>query len=207
MEVSINSGAVEALVASYPQEIYSVFRGAVEVSTLAVQRKVTNNFGTGRDKLKVRSGKLRNSLVTIVEGSTINTLIARVQAGGGAQRVKYAVLQEKGTGDLPGGAIKPKNGKYANVEGGPYLNIPLRDNKTPSGVMRKNAQQVFAEGGTIFKSRTGKWFVKSAQGQLMFILVKSVKFKGRLGMFKAKNEQIPLLMSDIQEGVVVLLNQ
>ena len=195
MQIEIDSAAAQNLIASFPNEMFAIFKDAVEISTLNVHRKVTNNFGIGGNKLHSRSGRLKRSLITIVGGNSISRLSGKVQAGGGTQQVKYAILQEKG------GTIRPKNNKYAGVPGGPYLNVPLPPNKTAAGVMRKTARTIFSEGGFIAKSRRGNWLVMSRQGVPMFYLKKESKIKARLGMIDAKDNEIPVLMQNIQTGI------
>lgn len=195
MQITLDTGEVMTLLASFPDEMFEIFKNAVNVSTTNVHRKVSNNFGTSGDKLRSRSGRLRRSLIMKVTGESISTLTGFVRAGGGSSPIKYAVFQEFG------GTVRPTNNKYARVPGGPYINIPLPDNLHPSGVMRQSAGMVFNEGGTLYKSRRGNWIVKSARGKNMFILKKQSVVKGRLGMLKAHSEQIPILIEDIERGI------
>lgn len=181
-----------------PEDSYELVKEQIGVSRLQVHKVVSGNFittgGTGGDKLHSRTGALRRSLKTSLSG----TKLADVKGSVFTDSV-YAPIQEKG------GVVTAKRA-YANVPGGPYLNIPLSDNLTAAGVMRKSARDVFNEGGNIFQSKNGKWFV-SLNGQLMFVLKKSVTIPARLGMEQAAEDEIPTLLGNIQQELTARLQE
>ena len=145
-------------------------------------------------KLKTRTGALKRSIQQSVTGTSLSNLKASVFSaqGTGAKEVKYAPIQEYG------GTVTAKNA-YKGVPGGPYLNIPIADNLTPAGVMRMSAREVFLSGeGSIRKARSGKWLVFKGD-KLMFVLLKSVTLKPRLGMVDAAEAEIPTLLAGLAE--------
>lgn len=95
-----------------------------------------------------------------------------------------ALIQELGTRILPGGAIKPKRGRF--------LTVPLPEALTPAGRPRFEPRLVRREGrfytsegdltriskGVIFAERGGKW-------RPIYVLKSRVKFPGRLGFIKS----------------------
>lgn len=190
---------IRDLLDQMPGHIFDAVDLALRRSTLNIHTKVTDNFistgDSGGDKLHSRSGRLRRSIKTKVAGQTLSTIRGNVYTD-----MVYAPIQEKG------GRINPID-KYLGVPGGPYLNIPLDANKTPAGVMRMNARQVFNGGGYIIKTRTGKYLVMSGQGQPMFVLSKGVTIPPRLGMMKAADDEIPTLLSTIRDEVFNGLDQ
>lgn len=184
MAIEVQLAGVEelnTLVREMPAHAYTGARQVFADAVFRTHRKILQYDGG----LMNRTGALRRSMKTRVMGSNLNTLKGFVWTTS-----LYAPLQEKG------GTIVAKNA-YRNVPGGPYLNIPLNDNRTARGVMRESARDVFAGGGTIFKSRSGKWFVKSGTDKLMFILVKQVDVPARLGMIDAAEDEIPTMISEL----------
>jgi len=178
---------VQEYLSDFPEETYQVARDTINGAMFRAKAKTQQN---ARSILKVRSGALRRSILFSSGGKTLSTLKGSFYAAhklGGAT-VAYAPIHEYG------GTIKAKNA-YKKVPGGPYLNIPAKANMTPSGVMKKTAKQVFQEGGTL----RGRIIV--LKGKTMFYLVKSVKIKPRLGMTKAAEDEIPTLLSELQNLV------
>ena len=168
---------------------------AFQKATLAASNQTKDN---ATSILNVRSGRLRQSIGQEVKGTAISNIKASVFSGpAGGQPVKYAAIHEFGSQELLGGPIRAID-KYLGVPGGPYLNIPARDNKTPAGVTRMQAREVFNNGGYIDRMRSGKYGV-FMDGKLMFVLVKSVTIPARLGMRDAVDAQIPTLLSDLMD--------
>ena len=166
-----------------PETMYTQTHEILKDAVFNAHRNIT----AYRGGLVNRTGSLRRSLRTKVSGNTLATLKGEVWTNS-----KYAPIQETG------GTIVAKNA-YRRVAGGPYLNIPLSDNKTARGVMRETARQVFDDGGYVFKARSGKHFVASSTGQLMFILVKQVEIPARLNMLKSGEDEIPTLLSRLRQ--------
>jgi len=156
---------------------------AFQKATLAASNQTKDN---ATSILNVRSGRLRQSIGQEVKGTAISNIKASVFSG-----VKYAAIHEFG------GTVRAID-KYLGVPGGPYLNIPMSDNKTAAGVTRMQAREVFNNGGYIVRLRSGKYGV-FMDGKLMFVLVKSVTIPARLGMRDATEEQIPTLLSDLMD--------
>lgn len=167
-------------------------------SSLAVQKAVSNRVRNGTP-LFSRTGQLRRSLRPVsygetTSGTTLNTVSAFVSAGGPA--AKYAPVHEFGA------TIKAKKA-YSRVPGGPYLNIPLPANKTPSGVTRFSARQVFTSGGFLIKTNSGNWIVFSGNGRPMFILRKQVTIPPRLGLRDESNKEARNLIDRLRRLPVV----
>jgi len=183
--VSINTNGLEAYFKGLPSGVFEVAKQAVASAVANTQRTVKTNTSLHR-----RTGELMRSIHTRVKGSDLSTLSGSVHSAG----VKYAAIQETG------GTITAKRA-YRGVQGGAYLNIPLAANKTAAGVMRKTAKQVFQSGGSIIKSRRGNYIVIDEIGVPMFVLKKSVTIPARLGMQKAADDEVPLLMSRLRDAM------
>ena len=165
-----------------PRRMFEETKSIMQLTVLDAHSQIT----AYRGGLVNRTGALRRSMRTSVSGNDLNSLTGKVWTTS-----KYANIQEKG------GTITAKRA-YMNLQGAPYLNIPLSANKTNRGVMRQSAREVFQRGGYTFKSRSGKWFVRSGTGQLMFILVKEVVIPARLKMVKSAEDQIPTMISRLR---------
>ena len=159
----------------------TVFRHAVVRTDKQIKDNATNI-------LKVRTGNLKRSFMFDVAGTNVHNLRARVYSASvvGGKPVIYAPIHEYG------GTINAID-KYMGVPGGPYLNIPAPANKTPAGVTRMKAREVFNAGGFIAKKT-----VFNAAGEPMFWLVKSVRIPARLGMLEATEDEVPTILSDLQ---------
>ncbi len=148
-----------------------------------------------------RSGNLARSIRASVTGKDIDSLRASLYSAndvGGAE-VVYAPVHEFGA--MGDDAIKPKNNKYAWVPGGPYLNMPARDNLTSAKVTRMSATQVFASGEGSVKLISGHgngWGVYMGD-VLMFRLIKSAEIKPTLGMRKAMDDRVPNVLDGIKD--------
>jgi len=180
--ISIDDRRFKAYLDALPAKSFEAAKASFSEAVLKVHSDVANNFGK---TIKSRTGLLRKSLKTRVKGSTLSTLSGSVTAG--SSKVVYANLQEFG------GTIKAKRA-YKGVPNGPYLNIPIGENLTPAGVMRKNAKAVFNEGGFMIKSRKGRWLVMSSAGKPMFVLTKQVTIKPALGLHAARDSEITPLI-------------
>lgn len=167
-------------------------------SSLSVQKAVSNRVRNGTP-LYSRTGQLRRSLRPIsygdtTTGNTLNTVSAFVSAGGPA--AKYAPVHEFGA------TITAKKA-YSRVPGGPYLNIPLPANKTPSGVTRLSARAVFTSGGFLVRTQSGNWIVLSGAGRPMFILRKRVTIPPRLGLRDESNKEARKLIDRLRRLPVI----
>jgi len=176
-----------------PSRLFDQAKKIMGAGTIRAQKAVKGRLDGA--PLHRRSGRLARSIRTSVSGGSLADLRASVYSGGGASTgsaggpVVYAPIHEYG------GTITAKNA-YKGVPGGPYLNIPTQYNKTPAGVMRLNAREVFAAGGFI----RGKTVFSGGENPLpMFSLVKSVEIPARLGMGKAADAEVPTILSDLAE--------
>jgi len=181
----INSHGIEAYLGAMPERMFTAAKESIQDATGNTHRNVTQN-----SELHRRTGELMRSIHTQVSGNTLAELSGSVFSKG----VKYAAIQETG------GTVRAKRA-YRGVQGGPYLNIPLSGNKTAAGVTRKTARQVFQEGGNIIRSRRGNYIVMSSNGVPMFVLKKQVDIPARLGMRKAADNEVPLLMNRLREAM------
>jgi len=182
---------VKTYLSQFPDESFKGAKKVFQKAVLGAANKV-KQF----DKLKTRTGALKRSIQQSVSGTNLRDLQASIFSaqGSGADEIKYAPIQEFG------GVVRAID-KYARVPGGPYLNIPIADNKTPAGVMRESARSVFQSGeGYIRKAKSGKWFVFKGD-KLMFVLVKSVTLTPRLGMRDAAEAEIPTLLQGLREVI------
>lgn len=181
-----NLDDVTTLLSDLHSVIFEDVKRSISKSVFSTHKRISDNFGTGSNQLKNRTGSLRRSLQTRVSGVDLKTLTGRVYTN-----MVYAPLQEKG------GTVKAID-KYMRVPGGPYLNIPLSANKTPAGVMRQSARDVFNAGGYIRRSKAGNYLVCKNDGTPMFVLKKSVYVPPRLGMLKAADDEIPTLLNNLR---------
>lgn len=190
ISVTIDSGEVEQYLKRIPEDSFKKAKKVFATSVLAADREVKDN---ATNKLHVRTGALRRSIRNSVTGMNLNELRASIFSGstGVSKPIVYAPIHEFG------GTITAKKA-YSKVPGGPYLNIPIADNLTSAGVQRMTPKMVFDQGGYLFKSGTGKWFV-AMEDKLMFVLVKRVTIKPRLGMRAAAEKQIPILLTELQK--------
>lgn len=140
----------------------SIFRKALTKANLAVEDRLKT--AVGGEKLRVRSGRLRSSLGSIVieEGESIIGLIGSGVRQG--DRVSYANIQETG------GTIRPRVAKY--------LAIPLPAALTRAGVAKKSPRDYTntfvmrsKSGSLIIAQKTGS---KSGKVVALFVLKKSV---------------------------------
>jgi len=167
-----------------PEDTFTQAKTVMSKGVAAINKQVKDN---ATNILNVRSGRLRRSLQFEVSGTNLKNIQASVYSASvvGGSPVAYAPIHEYG------GTIKAKN-KYKGVPGGPYLNIPTDANKTPAGVTRLNARQVFQAGGYI-----GGRVVFNNADEPMFYLVKSVTIPARLGMEAAAEDEIPTILSGL----------
>jgi len=191
--IKVDSAEVEKYLKEFPAVTFEQARAVYAKAVLAADTETKRN---ATDVLNVRTGALRRSIQSEVIGFDLHSLRASVFSGAyhGSKPVIYAPIHEFG------GTVKAKN-KYLRVPGGPYLNIPIGENKTPdAGVMRMTARMVFNKGGYIRKSKRGKWIV-FLESEPMFVLVKQVKIKPRLGMRKAADRQVEIILRDLKNIV------
>ncbi len=186
----INLDEVRQYLEDLPEDIFDDAKMVFRKAVIAADRQVKGRFGS---KINSRSGTLRRSLGFSVTGTKLADLKASTfgRSSVGGNPVPYTLAQEFPT------IIKAKD-KYRRVPGGPYLNIPLSANQTAAGVMRMNARQVFEQGGFIAQSKAKNWIVFLGTGQPMFVLKKKVELKARLGMREAAADQIPTILSSLQ---------
>jgi phage gpG-like protein len=185
MGITVTSIGVEeatAFLQELPERMFVNAKIEVAAAIANIQEAVSKRLVEGNPMFS-HTGALKRSLQIRVTGNNFDELSASVYTTS-----PYAPIQEHG------GVVRAKK-KYMRVPGGPYLNIPLRDNKTAAGVMRYSAKDVFLnQHGKLFKSKGGKWFVSGDKG-LMFILVKQVEIPARLGMINSAEAEVPDLMA------------
>jgi len=186
-----------------PNRLFEDAKRILENAAVKAQKEVLDNsFNNGQsslsdDKLYSRTGNLRRSIRIESHGSQLSNVGSSIYTNS-----LYAPLHEAG------GTINAKD-KYLGVPGGPYLNIPLKPNKTAAGVMRYSATEVFNMGSFIVKSRAGNWLVclsgikENKQTWNidnilipMFVLKKSVTVKARLGLVDAAYKQLEYLTTE-----------
>ena len=179
-----------------PVETFGQAKTVFSKAVLSASNKTKDNAA---NILKIRTGLLKRSIKFDVAGTNVHNLRARVYSASvvGGKPVIYAPLHE-GKPDGSDTTIRAID-KYMGVPGGPYLNIPGQQNKTPAGATRMKAREVFNAGGFIM----GRTVMRGGTNEMrmydvMFFLVKSVEIKPRLGMLKAAEAEIPTILSDLQ---------
>lgn len=180
---------LQSYLGQIPEESYKAFRKVYSQTVLIIANEVADNAAVG--PLFARTGELSRSIRSALSGNTLDSLKAKVFTDS-----IYAPIHERG------GTITAKNA-YRGLFGGPYLNIPSDANKTPAGVMRRSARDVFNEGGHVIKINSGKakYMVINSFGIPMFWLVKSVTIAARLGMVEAAQDEVPTFLSNLSKAV------
>lgn len=169
----------------------SITYKALVDATAFVEQKLKLNV-SGKI-LKVRSGRLRSSIGSIViqrNNEPVGIIGSGVRQG---KRVPYADIHETG------GIITPKRVRW--------LTIPLRAALTPAGVPRGRARD-FAD--TFFAWSGGNLFLFQKQGQNvipLFILKKSVNIPARRYMSRTAEEAMPAIAEIMIRRIVKEVNQ
>lgn len=141
--------------------------------------------------LRVRSGRLRSSIGSIVIGQG-KDLVGMVGSGirqGG--RVSYANIHETG------GTITPKNSKY--------LAIPLSAALTPAGVLKKKPREY--NNTFVMKSKNGNLIIAQKRGSRMsrivalFVLKKKVEIPARHYMSRTAEEVSPRALEIMNRSI------
>jgi len=184
--ILIGVDEVRNLLQGFPKHLFDKAKKEVSRSVFNVQKAIVSPMKTGANDLQSRTGNLARSIKTRVIGTSLKTLSGKVDT-----ESIYAPIHEIG------GTITAKKA-YSNLQGGPFLNIPSSQNKTAAGVMRKSATVVFSEGGYIIPINAPKArYAVMLGGIPMFWLVKSVYIKARLKMMKSASDEVPTLLSNI----------
>jgi phage gpG-like protein len=186
---------VRAMLTKFPDETFQAAVVAMRVATVNAKRTIQGRFvsysGTrGGSRLQNRSGDLRKSIKRETSGKDLANLFSRVFSDN-----ENAAIHEFG------GTINARS-KYSRMPGGPYLNIPTSSNLSGAGSTMFSPGEIFATGGYIFKSKSGNFIVASKGGTPMFVLVKSVTIKPRLGMEKAVVDEIPTLLRVLSDELL-----
>lgn len=179
----------------FPVNLRQNIQIAMNASLMRIHHEITQN---ATNKLHRRTGTLARGLQFGVFGNTLDNLEMRFWTN-----TVYASVQEgRKRGTLPT-VIKAKD-KYRHVPGGPYLNLPLPLNKTPAGVTRHTAGQLFKKRDAyIFKSKKNNWIVaQKSTNKPMFVLKKQVTIPPRLGAHKAFDNELPRLLSEIRLSIL-----
>jgi len=180
---TVNLKEVVDYLKSIPADTFEVSKKEIARALFDADKDIKTNTA-----LKKRTGNLFKSIKTKVTGTNLGNLHASISTNS-----IYAPVHEYGD------TIRAID-KYRNVPGGPYLNIPTDSNKTPAGVTRLQAREVFNQGGNIAKFRSGKYGVM-LNGEVMFTLHKQVTIKKRLHMVESAEDQIPTMLSRIADQI------
>lgn len=179
---------VREMLQQMPDDLLDVANKSVKKSTMSLlarmQKRITGN------PLKSRTGQLRRSFkMDFDKGSGIKFPLGMVYTDS-----PYAMIHEHG------GTIHAKRA-YSGLRGGPYLNIPAKDNQTAAGVTRKTPRIAFNEGAHIIPINTGAKakFAVILNGKAMFWLVKSVEIKAQLGFAEAVEIEDQNLLESLEK--------
>lgn len=169
MKITISAERLARAIERVPREVTESVAAAFERSGLEFVGEMKKRFGARKDRLRVRSGKLREGIGYRVTGrGRLDDLKLTVFVSG----VVYARIQELG------GEIKPKKGKY--------LTVPSDSNSRNDGSLRyatsRQAQQAGAK--FIVIKKTGKtvrlvaFTEKGKIKEVLFWLVEKVELPG-----------------------------
>lgn len=192
LSVSVRGTAeIEQWLKDMPDETFRAAKRVFANAMFAAQSDVNDNIND-------RSGNLARSIQTEVVGTNIDSLRVSLYSAASVDgaAVIYGPVHEFGAQGA--NAIRPKNNKYAWVPGGPYLNIPEAANLNPSQTMRMSATQVFASGEASVGIKDGGGWGVYMGTTLMFSLIKKAEIPPTLGMRKAVEDQIPTVLSELQ---------
>lgn len=179
----LNLSEVQNWLSEIPDESFD----AVSEEVTRALASADENIKT-KTELKRRTGNLMKSIQIRVQGSDFESLEASIYTTS-----VYAPTHEYGA------TIRAKNA-YKGVPGGPYLNIPTDANKTPAGVTRMTATQVFAAGGFICKFQSGKYGLM-LNGEVVYTFHKQVTIPKRLKMIEYTENEIPTMLSRIADRI------
>ncbi len=138
--------------------------------------------------LKRRTGRLSRSVTADKLVRSVNSVSQSV-----GSNVVYAPIHEFG------GVIKPVNNKFAFVEGGPYISIPTRNNKTAGGDARLSPTQAFQLGGFILSPKFGKPVIIVPGRGVVFVLLKSATIPERPIWIPTLEQSIPVVRNKFFE--------
>lgn len=179
-----DTGALFETLGNLPEEYFQQAKTVFEQSLGEAKEAVLANAS---EKLRVRTGALYRSVRAEVAGNSLSTLSGKLMSASEEGPLPYAAIHEYGS------TIRAKHA-YQGVPGGPYLNIPVYDNRDADGGMKRSPKAVFREGGFIQKTRKGNWGVflgkTSQRADMMFVLKKEIRIPARLGMREAANHAL-----------------
>ncbi len=180
-------GEIEDWLKNMPDETFQQAKRVFARAMFNAQSDVNDNIND-------RTGNLARSIQTEVIGTDIDSLRVSLYSAASVDgaAVIYGPIHEFG------GTIRPVNNRYAWVPGGPYLNIPEDANLNPSQTMRMSATQVFASGEASVDIKPGGGWGVYMGAALMFSLIKKAEIPATLGMRKAVEDQIPTVLSELQ---------
>lgn len=183
---------VQRLMHELPPVLFAGVKKELGKGLLKIQGDVQARIQSGaNNSLHTRTGQLRRSWQVTLKGTSFETLDAQFWSDS-----PYAYVHEgEGTGTSQ--TIRAKHA-YSRVPGGPYLNIPLAANKTPAGVTRMQAREVFGQGGYLIRSRSGKWIVM-LNSKPMFVLVRQVRIPSRLRLREILDQNVAVLWTTLNE--------
>lgn len=169
---------VSNLIRTGPDLIKKVLQAQMRIAQVQAKKNVTGG-GKSRDRLNVRSGRLRSSIAVGVERD------GDVHRGIIGTNVVYARIHEKG------GEIKPVRTKY--------LTIPLAAAKTKGGVSRGTARDY--QNTFVKKSKAGNLiiFQKQAGGLVPLFLLRDrpVEIPARPYLQPSLEKVQPMVMEQI----------
>lgn len=190
-KTTVNAEEVNKLLNDLPDHLFESAKDIIRKAVFGAQRTVKKKFnGSPSDSLQSRTGDLSRSIRTTLTGSKLDNIQGEIYT-----KKIYAPIHETG------GTIKAKRA-FSGLPGGPYLAIPSDINKTKSGVTRLSVRDSFNSGGTYIRrinaSKARFMIINNTTGPL-FWLVKSVDIKARLGMVSAAEDEIPTLLSRLDD--------
>lgn len=173
---------VREYIDSLPEEVFDEAKQAFDEASIEAYNNIINRVSGY--PLKVGSGKLRSSIKRNIEGTSISTIRTSITSNS-----PYIKTHEFGA------TIKAKN-KYMWLKGGPYMNIPTKENMN-NGLVVYSSRTLFNYGAKIRTSSQG--FGIYSAGIRMFNLVKQVKINPTLKFRETALDSIPTLLSKLQQ--------
>jgi hypothetical protein len=207
IEYKIDTEKYMEALAKYPTLLFRNLRTALGGIGQDFLGKFIKQRLSGRPGLNRQPGApLARSFFKKVEGGILPGASGFVQNDNGetlhlaiATSSKYAAIHEYGSEGLPGGVIKGRRGQR--------LAIPILDNLTPTGGVRrpwKPFDSTLHYGGL---SKAGNPLIRGQDGSIFFALVKSVRIPARMGLRKLWQDNRPGFINDLNYAVQQTLLQ
>lgn len=186
----LDAKGLQAALLKSEYDMYFAARRSLDASSLRLDR-IMHKDQLRPPGLHRRTGRLSQSFTREISGRDMKTLLMRY-----GTNVSYAAIHEFG------GIVKPLHSRY--------LTIPLKANRTGAGVMRQSIRSFPVV--KFVRSKKGRRNLIAMAGpdaenlKPMFVLVREVKIKARLGLRRQWILERRRLTVDLNSEIRKVLN-